>query len=43
MSLESSLIKLAATGDRDAQRLVYESLKQSIHCLISRIVGATVN
>jgi len=39
MSLESSLIKLAATGDGDAQRLVYESLKQTLHCLILRIVG----
>ncbi len=28
MSLDGSLIKLAAKGDRDAQRLVYESLKE---------------
>jgi hypothetical protein len=38
MSLEDSLIKLAVTGDREAQRLVYESLKDSIRRLVSRIV-----
>jgi hypothetical protein len=30
MSLEDSLIRLAVTGDREAQRLVYESLRDSI-------------
>ena len=41
MSLESSLIRLAAAGDRDAQRLVYESLKDRLYRLIVRIVGPT--
>ncbi len=38
MSLEDSLIRLAVTGDREAQRLVYESLKDSINRLVSRVV-----
>lgn len=38
MSLEDSLIRLAVTGDREAQRLVYESLRYSISRLVSRIV-----
>ena len=38
MSLEDSLIRLAVTGDREAQRLVYESLKDSIGRLVSRII-----
>ena len=41
MSLEDSLIKLAVTGDREAQRLVYESLRDSIGRLVSRIVDAS--
>ncbi len=35
MSLESRLIILAAKGDRDAQRLVYESLKEGFIVLFS--------
>ena len=38
MSLEDSLIRLAVTGDREAQRLVYESLKDSIRRQVSRVV-----
>ena len=41
MSLEDSLIQLAVTGDREAQRLVYESLRDSIGRLVSRIVDAS--
>ncbi len=41
MSLEDSLIKLAVTGDREAQRLIYESLKGSVSRLVVRIVGAS--
>lgn len=41
MSLEDSLIRLAVTGDREAQRLVYESLRDSIGRLVSRIVDAS--
>lgn len=41
MSLEDSLIRLAVTGDREAQRLVYESLKDSISRLVSRVVDAS--
>jgi len=41
MSLEDSLIKLAVTGDREAQRLIYESLKGSVSRLVARIVGAS--
>ncbi len=38
MSLEDGLIRLAVTGDREAQRLLYESLKDSIGRLVSRVV-----
>ena len=38
MSLEDSLIRLAVTGDREAQRLVYESLRDLIRRLVSRVV-----
>lgn len=41
MSLEDSLIRLAVTGDRDAQRLIYESLKDSIGRLVSRVVDSS--
>ena len=41
MSLEDSLIKLAVTGDREAQRLIYESLKGSVSRLVARIVDAS--
>ena len=41
MSLEDSLIKLAVTGDREAQRLIYESLKGSVCRLVARIVDVS--
>lgn len=41
MSLEDSLIKLAVTGDREAQRLIYESLKGAVSRLVARIVDAS--
>ncbi|MBL8819703.1 MAG: sigma-70 family RNA polymerase sigma factor [Planctomyces sp.] len=41
MSLEDSLIRLAVAGDRGAQRLVYESLVDSIGQLVSQVVDAT--
>jgi RNA polymerase sigma-70 factor (ECF subfamily) len=41
MSLEDSLIRLAVTGDREAQRLLYESLRDSISRLVSRIVDSS--
>lgn len=41
MSIEDSLIRLAVGGDREAQRLVYESLRDSISRLVSRIVDAS--
>ncbi|MBL8818448.1 MAG: sigma-70 family RNA polymerase sigma factor [Planctomyces sp.] len=39
MSLEDSLVKLAVTGDREAQRLIYDSLKGSVCRLVARIVA----
>ncbi len=41
MSLEDSLIRLAVTGDREAQRLVYESLRDSVGRLVSRVVDTS--
>ena len=41
MSLEDSLIRLAATGDREAQRLIYESLAGAIGRLVSRVVDSS--
>ncbi len=41
MSLEDSLVKLAVTGDREAQRLIYDSLKGSVSRLVARIVASS--
>lgn len=41
MSLEDNLIRLAMSGDREAQRLVYESLKDPVGRLVSRVVGSS--
>ena len=38
MSLDDSLIRLAVTGDREARRLVYETLEDSIVRLVSRVI-----
>lgn len=41
MSLEDSLVKLAVTGDHEAQRLIYDSLKGSVSRLVARIVASS--
>ena len=41
MSLEDGLIRLAVTGDREAQRLIYETLRDAIGRLVARSVDAS--
>lgn len=39
MSIDARCIQLACNGDRDAQRVIYETLVERVHRLVLRIVG----
>ena len=41
MSIDARCIQLAANGDRDEQRVIYETLVERVHRLVLRIVGAS--
>lgn len=41
MTLSCEAIEQAALGDREAQRLIFESLSDRVHRLVLRIVGST--
>ena len=39
MPIDARCIQLASNGDRDAQRIIYETLVERVHRLVLRIVG----
>jgi RNA polymerase sigma-70 factor, ECF subfamily len=41
MPIDARCIQLASHGDRDAQRIIYETLVERVHRLVLRIVGHT--
>ena len=41
MPIDARCIQLASNGDRDAQRIIYETLVERVHRLVLRVVGPT--